>query len=100
MGLLKFGSINAYFPSSVINGMLCAIGIMLVVKEIPHAIGFDKSTEDDLSFLEEQSRSEIYQIQDAINSISMSTIFLTVSSIFLCFFWHKYSKTFGTQIAK
>jgi MFS superfamily sulfate permease-like transporter len=100
LGLLKFGSISAYFPSSVINGMLCAIGIMLVVKEIPHAIGFDKSTEDDLSFLEEQSRSEIYQIQDAINSISMSTIFLTVSSIFLYFFWHKYSKTFGTQIAK
>lgn len=100
LGLLKFGSISAYFPSSVINGMLCAIGIMLVVKEIPHAIGYGQSTEEDISFLEEQSQSEISQIQDAINSISISTIFLTISSIFLYFIWNKYSKSLGSRFAK
>ena len=42
LGLLKLGSIANYFPSSVIKGMLAAIGIMLITKQIPLALGYDK----------------------------------------------------------
>ncbi|UKJ06689.1 SulP family inorganic anion transporter [Solitalea lacus] len=41
-GLLKLGAIANYFPSSVIKGMLAAIGIILISKQIPLAIGYDK----------------------------------------------------------
>jgi MFS superfamily sulfate permease-like transporter len=42
LGLLKLGVIANYFPSSVIKGMLAAIGIMLIAKQIPLALGYDK----------------------------------------------------------
>src|SRR4051812_22839854 len=42
LGLLKLGTIANYFPSSVIKGMLAAIGIMLILKQIPLALGYDQ----------------------------------------------------------
>jgi MFS superfamily sulfate permease-like transporter len=47
LGLMKAGSISAFFPTSVIEGMLVAIGIIIIKKEIPHAIGYDKAHEGD-----------------------------------------------------
>ncbi|HMG92753.1 MAG TPA: SulP family inorganic anion transporter, partial [Chryseolinea sp.] len=52
LGVLKAGSIGNYFPSSVIKGMLSAIGIILILKQIPHAIGYDKDFEGDESFFQ------------------------------------------------
>lgn len=46
-GLLKAGTISSYFPNSVIEGMLTAIGIIIIKKELPHAIGYDKEHEGD-----------------------------------------------------
>src|SRR5215207_5614560 len=42
LGLLKLGVIANYFPSSVIKGMLAAIGIILITKQIPIALGYDQ----------------------------------------------------------
>jgi MFS superfamily sulfate permease-like transporter len=42
LGLLKLGVIANYFPSSVIKGMLAAIGMILIFKQIPLALGYDK----------------------------------------------------------
>lgn len=42
LGLLKLGTISNYFPSSVIKGMLAAIGIILIAKQIPIALGYDQ----------------------------------------------------------
>ena len=50
-GFLKAGIIGYYFPSSVIKGMLAAIGLTLILKEIPHALGYDKSLMVDETFL-------------------------------------------------
>jgi MFS superfamily sulfate permease-like transporter len=47
LGFLKAGSISSYFPSGVIEGMLTAIGIIIIKKELPHAIGYDKEHEGD-----------------------------------------------------
>lgn len=42
LGVFRFGAIANYFPSSVIKGMLAAIGIILISKQIPLAIGYDQ----------------------------------------------------------
>ncbi|NBV75859.1 MAG: SulP family inorganic anion transporter, partial [Methylococcaceae bacterium] len=46
-GYMKAGLIAAFFPSSVIKGMLAAIGIILIIKQLPHATGFDMSFDGD-----------------------------------------------------
>ena len=47
LGFAKAGTISSYFPSGVIEGMLTAIGIIIIKKELPHAIGYDKEHEGD-----------------------------------------------------
>ena len=44
LGYLKAGVIGYYFPSSVIKGMLAAIGIILILKQVPVAIGYMKDS--------------------------------------------------------
>ena len=45
LGFIKAGSISNYFPNNVIEGMLAAIGIIIILKQIPPALGFDKDYE-------------------------------------------------------
>lgn len=47
LGFAKAGSISSFFPSGVIEGMLTAIGIIIIKKELPHAIGYDMEHEGD-----------------------------------------------------
>ena len=51
-GIMKAGIIGHFFPSSVIKGMLSAIGLILILKQIPHALGDDQDYEGDESFLQ------------------------------------------------
>lgn len=50
LGILRAGVIAYYFPNSVIKGMLSGIGIIIILKQIPHAVGYDKDFEGDESF--------------------------------------------------
>src|SRR4028118_1789133 len=50
MGFAKAGFIAYFFPSSVIKGMLTGIGLLIIIKQIPHALGYDKDAEGNLAF--------------------------------------------------
>lgn len=63
LGFAKAGILGYYFPHSVIKGMLTAIGLILILKQIPHALGYDKDFLGDLAFkqLDDQNTfTEIY----------------------------------------
>ena len=60
MGFLRAGVIGAFFPSAVIKGMLAAIGLILIMKQLPHAVGYDADAETDLSFLEDDSHTRLF----------------------------------------
>ncbi len=70
LGYLRAGNIAYFFPSSVIFGMLAGIGIIIFLKQIPHAFGYDKDPEGDFSFLQvdgQNTFSEIFKMLDYIN---------------------------------
>ena len=48
LGVLKLGVIGYYFPSSVIKGMLAGIGVIIFLKQIPHACGYDEYPEGEV----------------------------------------------------
>ena len=50
LGLARAGFIAAFFPSSVIKGLLAAIGVILILKQIPHVLGHDPDPEGDMAF--------------------------------------------------
>lgn len=64
LGFAKAGVLGYYFPHSVIKGMLTAIGLILILKQIPHALGYDKDHIGDMAFQQLDDKntfSEIYQ---------------------------------------
>ena len=62
LGILKAGVIGYYFPSSVIKGMLSGIGIIIILKQIPHAFGYDKDPEGDLEFLQADGQNTFSEL--------------------------------------
>lgn len=50
LGALRAGTLSAFFPSAVIKGLLAAIGVILILKQIPHILGHDNDPEGEMSF--------------------------------------------------
>jgi len=84
LGLLKLGSIANYFPSSVIKGMLAAIGIILILKQIPLALGYDQPDfwASGVSKIFSKNRSS-EGFQNFNQHISTGAILITVISLFM-----------------
>ncbi len=78
LGLCKAGVISAYFPSSVIKGMLAAIGLILIMKQIPHAIGYDASFEGDEDYMQETALTTLQELMGALHSISPGASLVSV----------------------
>lgn len=89
MGLLKMGSIAHYFPSSVIKGMLSGIGIIIFLKQIPHAIGYDSDYEGDLSFFQDDHYSTFSELAHMMEFSSPTAIFIGLVSLAILIFWER-----------
>jgi MFS superfamily sulfate permease-like transporter len=83
LGTLKAGIIGHYFPSSVIKGMLAAIGLILILKQIPHALGYDKDYEGDQSFFQPDDQNTFSEIIIALQNPSEGAILITLVALFL-----------------
>jgi MFS superfamily sulfate permease-like transporter len=82
-GVLKAGIIGYYFPSSVIKGMLAAIGLTLILKEIPHALGYDKDFIGDFALEQPDGHNTFSEIYYAFIYNSPGAIIISVISIAL-----------------
>lgn len=80
-GFLKAGIIGNYFPSSVIKGMLAAIGITIILKELPHALGYDKDFMGDEAFEQPDGHNTFTEIYYALKYNSTAAIIISVASI-------------------
>ena len=60
LGFIRAGSISNYFPNNVIEGMLAGIGIIIILTQIPHALGFDKDFEGNQSLFANGFQSQIF----------------------------------------
>jgi MFS superfamily sulfate permease-like transporter len=82
LGFAKAGTISTYFPTAVIEGMLVAIGIIIIKKELPHAIGYDKAHEGDWFALENGAGGGYFtEIINAINYAHVGAIVVTLVSL-------------------
>lgn len=80
-GFFGAGVIGNYFPSSVIKGMLAAIGLTLILKEIPHLVGYDKDFMGDEAFLQSDGENTFSEILNAFDYVSMGAIIIAVLSL-------------------
>jgi MFS superfamily sulfate permease-like transporter len=68
MGVTRLGGIAHYFPSSVIKGMLAAIGVLIILKQIPHSVGYDHDFEGDESLFQPDGENTFSALMESPGS--------------------------------
>lgn len=89
LGVARAGIIGYFFPSSVIRGMLSAIGLILILKQLPYALGAGVAPFESDAFRQPQGGNSLTSIVDAIGSALPLAIVLSVGSLLVLIFWGK-----------
>ena len=89
LGFLKAGAIANYFPSSVIKGMLTAIGIIIILKQLPHAFGYDKDAEGDFYFLQVDGENTFSGLINSIGRIDLGATVICMVSLAILILWER-----------
>lgn len=87
LGFLKAGVIGLYFPSSVIKGMLAAIGLILILKQIPHFLGADEDFFGDMQFFQPDGRNTFSGIGHALSAIQVGALLIGAISLIIILLW-------------
>lgn len=89
LGFGKAGFIAYFFPSSVIKGMLTGIGLLIILKQLPHALGWDKDMEGDDAFIQTDGQNTISEIFRAIEFVTPGAVIIALISLAILIFWDK-----------
>ncbi len=89
LGFAKAGFIAYFFPSSVIKGMLTGIGLLIILKQIPHALGWDKDAMGDDAFFQADGQNTFSEIFRAFDFITPGAVIIGVISLAILIFWDK-----------
>lgn len=87
LGVLRAGVIGLYFPSSVIQGMLAAIGIIIFLKQLPHAVGFDEEPEGSLQFASDATHNTASDLVMMLESFQPTAIVVSLLGLALLLLW-------------
>jgi len=86
-GLLRLGFLAQFVPNSVIKGMLAAIGIILILKQIPHAVGYDRDFEGDFAFEQPDKHNTFSELWYMLDFVSYGAIIIALLSIAVLLIW-------------
>ncbi len=86
-GLVKAGIVGHYIPFAVIKGVLASIGIILIMKQIPHLVGYDADAEGDESFLQTDGQNTLSELLNMVNDLNPGSILIGVLSLGILLLW-------------
>lgn len=90
LGAARLGFLAAYFPSSVIKGLLAAIGTILVLKQIPHLLGHSADPEGDMTFQQHDHANTFSELVHMIDHIHLGAVVIGLGSLALLFCWARF----------
>ncbi|MDB5192097.1 MAG: SulP family inorganic anion transporter [Segetibacter sp.] len=85
IGLAKLGGIAVYFPSSVIKGLLTSIGILIIAKQIPHAVGYS----NEKSVLTDIGNEDWHPLLQPLQQIQPGVVLICIVSIIIMLVWDR-----------
>lgn len=89
LGFIKAGSISNYFPSNVIEGMLAGIGVIIIINQLEHAVGYDKTNEGDESLLRLDGGNPFSDIPDIISRFEGGAVIIALVSLAILISWDR-----------
>ena len=89
LGALRAGFIAAFFPSNVIKGLLAAIGVIVILKQIPHAVGHDADPEGDLGFFQADGRNTFSELFSSLFNIEPGAMVIGLVSLAVLLAWDR-----------
>lgn len=89
LGFARAGNLGNFFPSSVIKGMLTGIGIIIILKQLPHAVGFDADFEGDEAFVQPDGSNTLSALGQMLGSVQPVAIFISLVSLVILVMWDK-----------
>lgn len=89
LGLVRAGFVAAFFPSSVIKGLLAAIGVILVLKQVPHVVGHDPDPEGDLAFEQPDRENTFTELVATAVDIHPGAAVIGLLSVALLVLWDR-----------
>jgi len=90
-GFLRAGAIGHFFPASVLKGMLAAIGVILILKQIPHAVGYDVDFEGDQSFFQDDGKNTLTELLESWDYLTPGAIVVSIFSVLILILWNRNS---------
>ncbi len=89
LGFLEAGTIANYLPSNVIQGMLAGIGVIIILKQLPHLVGFDTDAAGNFSFLDTSGGGTFTALAQALDFFTPGAVVVGLASIVLMKVWEK-----------
>ncbi|NVK85758.1 MAG: SulP family inorganic anion transporter [Cytophagia bacterium] len=89
LGIVRAGIIGYYFPTSVIKGMLSAIGIIIFLKQIPHAFGYDADPEGDLDFAQADGENTFTELLNMLDFVTPGALVIAAISLAILILWEQ-----------
>lgn len=86
-GFLKLGTIARYFPVSVIKGMLAGIGLIIILKQIPHAIGYNAEFGNDFDFDQLDGKNTFSELSHMLSHLTANAIIIASISMMILILW-------------
>ena len=89
LGLARAGSLSAFFPSSVVKGLLAAIGVILILKQIPHVLGHDTDPEGEMSFSQPDHQNTLSEIYAILGDLHPGAALVGLLSVAILLLWDR-----------
>jgi MFS superfamily sulfate permease-like transporter len=92
MGLLQIGSLAAFVPTSVIKGLLAAIGVILVLKQLPHVLGHDTDPEGEMAFEQPDHENTFSELLAVADDLHLGAALVGLASVALLVIWSRIAR--------
>ncbi len=89
LGFARAGVIGYYFPSSVIKGMLTGIGLTIILKQLPHAVGYDADPEGSLAFIGAGGENTLSALGHMMSAIQPGALVIALLSVAILVLWEQ-----------
>lgn len=89
LGILRAGVLGYFFPSSVIRGMLAGIGIIIVLKQIPHAFGYDADPMGEVQYNQPDGATTFSELGHLLQDLTPNAVLVSALSLVILIFWDK-----------